>query len=121
MTTRRSIWWPGIIIASAAGAALALFGGIGPPIQPLIALWFLLICPGMAFIRLLEVGEPYIELTLALALSIALDALVAETLVLARLWTPGGALLVLICFSIAGAMLQLVVSPVRDANTRRAP
>lgn len=107
---RRRLWWPAIIIASAIGAGLFALGDIESPFRPLIAFWFLLICPGMAFVRLLHIRERLTELTLAIALSMAFNVIVSEALVLARMWSFKWGLVVLICISILGAVLQIIVA-----------
>jgi hypothetical protein len=81
---------------------------IGPPIQDMVAFWFLLICPGMAFVRLLGIGDRLTELVVAIALSIALDTAVSEAMVLTKRWLPEWGLFVLICMSAAGAALQII-------------
>jgi mannose/fructose/N-acetylgalactosamine-specific phosphotransferase system component IID len=100
--------WPAIIIVSSIGVALAMVGDIEAPVRPLIAFWFLLICPGMAFIRLLHLQEWLTELTLAIALSLTMDTLVAEAMVLNHHWSPQWALFGLICLSLVGAALQVI-------------
>jgi hypothetical protein len=105
--TKPSILWPLVIIASAGGALLATIYNIGVPMQPAIVFWFMLVCPGMACVRLLEIQERSAELTLAVALSLALDGIVSETMVLARLWSPTWGLAVLAGVSVAGAVRQM--------------
>jgi hypothetical protein len=116
--TRHLTWWPSIIIASAAAAVLAILWGFGPPLQPVITVWFLLFCPGMAFVRLLAIGDRIAELTLAIALSVALDTLVSETMVLARVWSPTWALVIIAGFSIGGAYIQIRGATDRGARSR---
>jgi hypothetical protein len=94
-------------------------GAIGAPMRPVIAFWFLLICPGMAFIRLLHLQGWITELTLAIALSLTLDTLVAETMVLNHLWSPQKGLFGLICLSLAGAALQLIEAVGQFLNANR--
>jgi len=84
-----------------------MLGNVGAPLRPAAAFWFLLLCPGMAFIWLLELEDWYTELALALALSLTLDAVVSETMVLARLWSATWALAVLAALSVAGAVSQM--------------
>jgi hypothetical protein len=115
----RLIRWPAIIIVSSIAGGLAMAGDIGAPIRPLIAFWFLLICPGMAFIRLLHLQEWLTELTLAIALSLTVDTLVAEAMVLNHLWSPQGGLFGLICLSLAGAVLQLIEAVGQFLHTDR--
>ncbi|HEX9373948.1 MAG TPA: hypothetical protein VF897_23245 [Roseiflexaceae bacterium] len=100
--------WPAAILLSALGAGLVVFGDVQSPLRPAIALWFLAICPGMAFVRLLRIRDTLTELTLAIALSLALDAIIAGAMAYARAWSPTWGLAVLIGLSIVGAALQLV-------------
>ncbi len=102
------IWWPIIILASTIGAGLAVVGNFGTPIRPMISFWFLLICPGMAFVRLLRLRGCLTELTLAVALSIAIDTVVAEAMLYVRIWSPTRGLVVLMCISVVGAVLQII-------------
>ena len=117
---KRAFCWPIIILVSAVGASLSVASGMGAPVRPAIVLWFFLICPGMAFVRLLGIKEHLTELTIALALSIALDVIVSETMVLSNMWSPGRALLTLVSVSIFGATLQLTRLPARNSATRDA-
>ncbi len=73
----------------------------------LLTFWFLLVCPGMAFIRLLQLKKIYQEWTLAIALSIALDGLIASLLIYTHHWSVAAGLIILILLSAAGALLQV--------------
>jgi nucleoside recognition membrane protein YjiH len=107
MVTKHSMWWPRIIILSAAAAMLVMVSSVGSPLQPAVIFWFLLVCPGMAVTRLLRLKDGIVEITVAIALSIALDALVAEAMVLTAKWSPNWGLTVLAGLSVAGAVLQI--------------
>ena len=104
----RSFWWISVIIVSCIGVALGMVGNFGGSVRPLLAFWFLLVCPGMAFVPLLHLKEHFTELTLAVALSIGLDTLVAEAMVLNRLWSPTWGLFALICLTLSGLALQVL-------------
>ena len=110
---KRSIWWP--IIISASALLLVIVTITGAALRPAIAFLFLLICPGMAFVRLLHIAEFVAEFILAIALSIALTTLVSESMVLAGAWSPNGGLIALAGLSILGAGLQII-----DANNSAA-
>lgn len=112
----RTIGWPIVIIASAAGAGLSMVSHLGLPIRPIITFWFLLVCPGMALIPLLHIEEHWIEFIAAIALSLALDALVSQAMLLARIWSPQWGLVALIGVSLGGAVLQ--ISQSRYAMTK---
>ncbi len=104
----RSSWWSLIIILSAIAVTLAIVANAGMPVRPLLVFWFLLVCPGMAFIQLMHIEERLIELVLAIALSIALDTVVAEIMALNKIWSFRAGLFVLICLSLFGAALQIM-------------
>ncbi len=108
---RAAKWtWPVMIVLSAVGIGLAVIQGWPAPARAALALWFLLICPGMAFVRLLQLDDKVREWTLAVALSLALDTGLALLMVYSRLWSPRLGLALLIGLSGLGALLQLVVS-----------
>jgi uncharacterized membrane protein len=111
---KRLFWWPLIIIFSCIGIGLIAVANIDSPIRSLLTFWFLLVCPGMAFVKLLHISESATEWTLAIALSIGLNIIVSESILLAKIWSPIGCLAVLIAISLAGVMLQL-------ANLRKVP
>jgi hypothetical protein len=115
---KRSLCWPIVMLISASGAGLSVASGMAAPVRPAIILWFFLICPGMAFVRLLGIKEHVTELTIAVALSIALDVIVSETMVLINVWSPERALLTLVSVSIFGAALQLTRLPARHSAAR---
>jgi uncharacterized membrane protein len=100
--------WPIIITSSAIGIGLFVFGDGTSPVRPAMALWFLLICPGMAFVRLLHIKDSGNELTLAVALSLAIDVALALVMAYTKLWSLQGGLSILIGISMLGAVFQVV-------------
>ncbi len=104
----RSSWWSLVIILSAIAVTLAIVVNAGTPVRPLLVFWFLLVCPGMAFVQLMHIEERLTELVLAIALSIALDTIIAEIMALNKIWSFRGGLFVLICLSLFGAALQIM-------------
>lgn len=89
-------------------------------LRPLIVLWFLLVCPGMALVRFLRLREPIAEWTLAIAVSLVLDALVASVQLYAGRWSPTLTLNILIGLCVAGALVQLFfprLATVPDSTT----
>jgi hypothetical protein len=71
-------------------------------------------------VRLLHIKEHLTELTLAIALSVALDTIVAESMVLAGRWSPEWGLVALAGVSLVGAVLQIMASN-RSGIPRAAP
>ena len=114
---KHSIWWPIIISVSALVLVIVIF--TGAPFRPAVTFWFLLICPGMAFVRLLHIEEWLTEFTLAIALSIAINIFVSETMVFARIWAPKAGLFALICISILGVTWQVIDATVGRSGAQR--
>ena len=104
----RSSWlWPTIIILSAGAASLVTFVMPASPMRPIVVMWFLFICPGIAPVRLLRLNEPVVEWTLAIALSFAMDAIVAGIQLYVGRWSPTLTLEIVIALSLAGVIIQL--------------
>jgi len=100
--------WPVILIISATIIGVLTLGDISTPLRAPAAFWFLLVGPGMAFVPFLRLKEWLAEALLAIALSIALDALVAGTMLYAGVWSPRLGLVVLVEITFAGVVLQLL-------------
>ena len=116
----RSPWfWPFIILISAAGAWLVYLTGAWLPLRVLVGLWFLAVCTGMPYVRLLRLGERLSEWTLAVALSLSIDACVAIVMSYARAWSPGTGLSILIAISLAGATMLVIVHLVERLRAGR--
>ncbi|HEX2979619.1 MAG TPA: hypothetical protein VHO48_05090, partial [Anaerolineaceae bacterium] len=107
-TTRRRdsmIIWSLIILISAVLTALVVYTRIVPPLQPPLVFWFLLVCPGMAFVRLFNLWDPISEWALAIALSLAIDSIVAMALLYAGQWNPSLGLRIVLVTAVVGALL----------------
>jgi hypothetical protein len=111
VTSRRIVWaWTSAL--SAVAAVALMLADSGSALRPAVLFWFLLVCPGMALVPLLELENAWTELTLGIATSLALDTLVASVMVEARLWSPGGGVLGL-------GVVTLLVSAVQIVEARR--
>ncbi len=108
---KQTLGWPlisgglGIIVVLMAAANLA------SPLRPILVFGFLFICPGMAFVRLLHLHNRFAEFMLAVALSLTIDTLVSEVLVLLRHWSSLGSLLAIVSITLIGAVLQVILTP----------
>lgn len=101
-----SLSWPILITVSALG--LLLVSGTTSPLRVTLTFWFLFLCPGMAFIRLFRFESRITELTLAIALSLALNTLISETMILARIWSAWVCLLIVMSITMIGVLIQTV-------------
>lgn len=94
-----------LALAGAAGSAVIL--GLGNPMRSLFVLSFLVAGPGLALVPLMRI-HGWAELTLAVALSLALDALVPTIMIYASVWSPDATLAVLVLVTLLGATAQLL-------------
>ena len=108
---RDAAWllWPCLIGLSVGVAVIALFLPGGSPVRVAATLWFVLVCPGMAYVRLLAVADALIEFGLAVVLSICLATIVSLAMVYLKLWHPEAALYLLAAIALFGVVLQLRV------------
>ncbi len=102
--------WSVIIVFSAIAAALVAFVFSEAPLRQVVVMWFLFICPGMMLVRFLRFNQPVVEWVLALALSLAIDAIVAGIVLYVGKWSPAAILSFIIGLSIAGAITQSAIS-----------
>lgn len=104
----RSNWfWPLVITVSLVATSLLAFTGSESPIRPVVVIWFMLLCPGMAYVRLLKLREPLTELTFGVALSIAINTIVAAMMLYAGVWSPSLSLVVVVIITGCGVVLQV--------------
>lgn len=112
--TRRAPSLPGgsnarplAVLVSAAAASLALMLDLDSMLRTVLVSPFLLVGPGLALVAPLRL-DPVAELTLAVAVSLALAAVVASAMLYAGVWSPVAILLVLAGIAASAAALQLV-------------
>jgi hypothetical protein len=107
--TRVTWAWPLSILSSAIIAALVIFVFPGIALRPVIIMGFLFVCPGAVLTRFLQIKEPAVEWMLTLALSLALDAIVAGLQLYARIWSPTGTISILIGLCFVGTLVQIAL------------
>jgi hypothetical protein len=105
MTEARFAWWSFVIVASTVVAVIAAMVGTGSAFTTIPVLWFLAVCPGMAYVRMLGFDDTALRWISAIGLSIALGAVVAEALLLAHLYTGFRTIVVLGVLACAGAVI----------------
>jgi hypothetical protein len=99
--------WPATVLASCAAIALTTWAWTSAPIRPAVTTWFLLVCPGMALVRLLPHRGLLLRLVLAVAASLTLETLVATFMLEAKAWTPSGTLGILLLITVGATVLDL--------------
>jgi uncharacterized membrane protein len=105
---KNALWWPLAIAASALAAGTLTLLQVVAPLRAAVGFWFLLVCPGMAYVRLLRVKTIFFEWVLAIALSIAIDTIIAQALLVTGNWSSRLALIVVIVVSLIGVAIQII-------------
>jgi hypothetical protein len=102
------------VVVATAAALVALVPGAPGPLRAVAAVTFLLVGPGLAWVHTLPVRGVVEQAACAIALSLAVDVLVAEVLMFAGMPGPIPAAIVLAIVAIAGVLVgarQPVAAP----------
>ena len=95
----------GLLVATAALQAVSAVQSLDA-IRAGVTLAFMAAAPGMALMGLLRLDDLLLELSLALALSLVLETIIAMALLLFRHWVPSHGLIVLEVLAGVGALAQ---------------
>lgn len=79
MTTPGARWPLAIMVSGALLGGLAAAGGPSA-LRLILGLWFMLVCTGMAYVPLLSIKDPAVEIAVGVAASLALDTVVVATM-----------------------------------------
>ncbi|MCA9879809.1 MAG: phosphotransferase [Thermomicrobiales bacterium] len=109
--------WTVVLPASALLALVFVAADLGSPLRPLVTLWFLCFCPGMAIVQLLAIRHPLGEIMLAIALSVAMATLTALVMIYANVWSPRLGVGLLAAFTLGATGLPRVVGVPVDKGT----
>lgn len=108
MTRRVDISSSHVVLAVVAALAIAIGLDVPTFIRLPVALLFLAICPGVAFVPLLNVERTVHQLTLIIATSFAANTLIVQIFLLSGSWTPNLMLFTIGLVSAFGIALQHV-------------
>lgn len=101
-----SLRWPSVIAISAVALGALVLADADSPVRLALALWFLLLCPGMALAPLLPVRSASAQLALGIALSLAIDTAVTTAMLVTGSFSLATGLLALYAVCLAGCGLQ---------------
>jgi len=99
--------WPVVIVFSSALLSALVALDAGGPLSLVLALWFLLVCTGMSFVPLFEFPTLATQLVVGVAASLAIDTIVATTIVRVGGLSATTGLRVLDVICLIGCALQL--------------
>lgn len=108
MTLRAQWLWPRVLMLSALAVAVTVFWDLDYVLRPPLALWFVVVCPGMAIVRLLRISNAGMELTLGIAMSLLATLVVSTVTVYGGDFSADGSLMVLVTICVVGSVLQMV-------------
>ena len=81
---RALLTWRSIVLASLSAFLVLLAADASPGLRLPVALWFLLACPGLAFIPLTGIGPRYAAFAVSVAASVGIDVVAALVLLYAQ-------------------------------------
>jgi hypothetical protein len=117
--TRRLSATSAALLASGLIAVLALLPHVPVSVRAVLVVGFALVAPGLAWVRLVHIEDRLAELTLGIALSIAIGTLVASLQAYAGAWSPKGCIVVLALVVVAAAAAEIATSPSTDRQEAR--
>lgn len=97
--------WTVFLVGASVAALVSVLIPITLLLQPWFAVGFILVCPGMAFVRLLRLQDKTLEWTLAITLSLALAVGVTTILVFNDRWSTKAGVGVLSGLTLVGVFL----------------
>jgi hypothetical protein len=104
---RQTLW--SVAILASSGLLLALVQtGSGSTVRTLVAVWCLLVCPGMSYIQSLRIKHTFIRWTLAIALSISIDTLVALAILYGGIWDYKLGMFVILAITWTGVGVAII-------------
>lgn len=100
--------WPGLIVLSELLVGLVVFVFPAVQVRPFIVFGFLFLCPGATLMRFSRIQDPVTLLTLAVAISLSLDTLIAGCQLYTGHWSPEMTLAILMALTLACLLIQLL-------------
>ncbi len=79
---------PAIVLISVTVLVIVIATGIGAPWRIILALWFVLTCPGVSLVGVLGLRNRFVELMMVAPLSLAVVTLTSLALFYAGVWAP---------------------------------
>jgi hypothetical protein len=109
---RAPLPWALASLAAAATVAALVLADVHPAVRAPAVFAFVLLVPGLALVRAVAVGgDRLTELTLGVALSVAVSVLVPTSMLYLGWWSPNGALAVLVAITLGGVAVEVFSAP----------
>lgn len=107
---RLSLASPILLVGLALAAEVAVFASDAGPLRAGLAIWFVLVAPGWAVLRLLDLPMSLLAaLTTAIGISVSIDILLALALFYVRLWSVELAMTLLLAIIVIMVVADLPI------------
>ncbi len=114
-TVLSALWYFVLFVGTAAVAGFVLTN-TDSSVRQVVVVSFLLVVPGLAWVRLLRLRDRTEVIMLAVATSVVIDACVSGALVYGGIWSADAALAIVLALSLAGGVVELTL----DERTARS-
>jgi uncharacterized membrane protein len=111
---RRTDRWATLVVVLAAAAVAVTLADVRSPARAAIVLAFVLVVPGLAIVRPIGLRDPLVELTLGVAVSVAIDTLAASAILYAGGWSPSLVLVVIVGLTLAATAGDAILERRRE-------
>jgi hypothetical protein len=78
-----------VVLFSVVALAAVVATGGGGPLRTVLAVWFVLVCPGVSLVGVLGLRDRFVEMAVVAPLSLAVVALTSIALFYGGVWSPG--------------------------------
>jgi len=79
---------PALVLVPGAALIAVIATGVGAPWRTVLALWFVIVCPGASLVGVLGVRDRFVELVVVAPLSLTLVTLTSVALFYGGIWSP---------------------------------
>jgi uncharacterized membrane protein len=100
--------WAVAIAATGLLAVLLVLTGVNPAIRAPVVLAFLMLAPGWAIVRLIDVPDAAMRISLTFALSISIVGLITLVQAYASWWDPEAMVVVAAAITVLTALVEIV-------------
>ena len=104
----------------AIAALILMLLDVDSPLRLFFVFGFQMLIPGWAFVRLLTLREPVHEFMLAILLSLSINTIVSEIMILAHIWSAQNAMIIVVLITLCGILLEVVLNRRHRARERWA-
>jgi succinoglycan biosynthesis transport protein ExoP len=106
IATSADVWVAALIVIGGAIALLLEFADVKTTLYTVVTLLFLGFGPGASFVWLVQSMELPVKIMASIALSLAIEAAIAQVMIWSHVWSPKAGLVVAASVSMIGLVLQ---------------